>query len=110
MKEKFLPIGSVVLLENGTKKVMITGFCITTPEKPDTKYDYCGCVYPEGIIKSDLICVFNHDQIKEISFIGFETEEESAFKLQLSDLLNEKEESTSPVFLKLDNEPEMEYL
>ena len=25
--EKFLPIGSVVLLKGGTKKAMVTGFC-----------------------------------------------------------------------------------
>ena len=29
MQEKFLPIGSVVLLKGGTKKVMITGYCMT---------------------------------------------------------------------------------
>ena len=42
MQEKFLPIGSVVLLKGGTKKVMITGYCMKTAEYPDEVFDYNG--------------------------------------------------------------------
>ena len=35
MEEKFLPIGTVVLLKNGTKRLMITGFCAVEKEKED---------------------------------------------------------------------------
>lgn len=79
MDNNILPLGSVVLLNNGTKKVMIIGYYMKTPEKPDKIYDYCGCVFPEGVLRSDVTCVFNHDQIKEVCFIGFKNEESNTF-------------------------------
>ena len=45
MKKEILPLGSVVLLNGGTKKVMIIGYCMKTPENPNKMYDYCGCVF-----------------------------------------------------------------
>ena len=36
IKEKYLPIGTVCMLKNGKKRVMITGFC-TIPEDDKTK-------------------------------------------------------------------------
>lgn len=94
MKDKYLPIGSVVLLNGGTKKIMITGFCAVTNEEPDKMYDYCGCIYPEGVIRSDQNCVFNHDQIKEVFFVGFDSDEETEFKNKLYKFLNSDEDET----------------
>lgn len=87
MREKFLPIGSVVLLKGGTKKAMITGFCSIAEEDKTKVYDYSGCVYPEGYLNSNQICLFDHDQIEEIFFIGYEDEEEKEFKKELSDII-----------------------
>lgn len=47
MNKTFLPVGTVVLLKNGKKRVMITGFCVQ-PQGKDEAYDYSGCLYPEG--------------------------------------------------------------
>ena len=49
MKEKFLPIGTVVLLKDATKKVMITSYLIFAKGDQEEKnmYDYGGCPYPE---------------------------------------------------------------
>lgn len=93
MKEKFLPVGSVVLLNGGTKKIMITGFCTMISDEPDSMFDYCGCLYPEGIIRSDQNCVFNHDQISEIFFMGYESDEEKKFKENLNSALKEENKS-----------------
>ena len=49
-----LPIGSVVLLKEEKKKIMITGFASVSPDTGDKVYDYSGCVYPEGYEFSDL--------------------------------------------------------
>lgn len=95
MKDRFLPVGSVVLLNGGSKKLMITGFCTVTSEDPDKMYDYCGCLYPEGIIRSDQNCVFDHDQIKKVFFVGYDSEEEVAFKKKLDVLLSNKESKES---------------
>ena len=51
--KKYLPIGTVVLLKGGQKRLMITGFC-SIPKEDKTKiYDYTGCLYPEGVLNSE---------------------------------------------------------
>ena len=85
--EKFLPIGTVVLLEGGQRKVMITGFCCTDSESPEEIFDYSGCVYPEGFVTYDQIGLFNHDQIKEVFYMGLVNEEEKVFKDYLNRVL-----------------------
>jgi len=80
----YLPIGSVVLLQGGSKKVMITGFCVTPNDNTHKMYDYSGCLYPEGVINSNEVCLFNHSQIEEVYFTGYESEEESIFKEELA--------------------------
>lgn len=89
IRDKFLPIGSVVLLSGGTKKAMITGFCSISDDDKTKIYDYCGCIYPEGYLTSNQICLFNHDQIEEIFYIGYEDEEEKEFKESLKEVLKE---------------------
>lgn len=91
MKEKFLPLGSVVLLKNATKRLMITGFYVKADENDEKTYDYVGCLYPEGVISSKENCVFNHEQIDKIFFIGYSDDEEKSFKEKLNKAINNKE-------------------
>lgn len=91
MKEKFLPLGSVVLLKNATKRLMITGFYVKADENGEKIYDYVGCLYPEGVISSKENCVFNHEQIDKIFFIGYSDDEEKRFKEKLNKAVNNKE-------------------
>ena len=91
MKEKFLPLGSVVLLKNATKRLMITGFYVKADENEEKTYDYVGCLYPEGVISSKENCVFNHEQIDKIFFIGYSDDEEKSFKEKLNKAVNNKE-------------------
>lgn len=91
MNEKYLPIGSVVLLKNATKKLMITGFCVKPDDKDDIIYDYVGCLYPEGVISSKENCVFNHKQIDKIFFEGYISPEENEFKAKLSEAIKNQQ-------------------
>ena len=52
MEEKLLPIGSVVKLKNGQKRLMITGFLQMEQDEKGQKniWDYSGCLYPEGML------------------------------------------------------------
>lgn len=93
-KQELLPIGSVVRLKDGKKKVMITGFCVTTAEDENKMYDYCGCMYPEGIVASDKNLVFNQNQIEELFFLGYVNVEEQHFKLRLYENLFKKAAET----------------
>lgn len=87
MREKYLPVGTVLLLKGGTKKIMITGFC-SVPKNDNTKvYDYSGCLYPEGVISSEEMCLFNHEQIENIYHMGYESEEEKTFNEKLKEII-----------------------
>ncbi len=85
--EKFLPVGTVCLLQNGTKKVMITGFCVKSPDTENRVFDYIGCLYPEGVISSDQNLLFDHSQIAQVFYKGYECPEETEFKGKLKELL-----------------------
>lgn len=91
--EKYLPIGTVVMLKGGTKRVMITGFCAIQESDKEKIWDYSACLYPEGLLSSDQNCLFNHDQIEKIYYLGLIDEEEEKFKKNLKELepmINEK--------------------
>ena len=91
--EKYLPIGTVVMLNGGTKRVMIAGFCATQPEDETKKiWDYIGCLYPEGFLTSNQTCLFDHEQIDEIYHLGLsedEDKEEKEFKEKLNSIVNQ---------------------
>lgn len=77
MKDKFLPIGTVVLLKGATKKVMITSYLIFAKgENAEKKmYDYGGCPYPEGIIESNFAVGFDHEKIEKVIHMGYTDDE-----------------------------------
>ena len=95
MREKYLPIGSVVLLKGGKKRAMITGFCSVAQENQEKIYDYSGCVYPEGYLSSNQVCLFDHEQIEQIYFVGYEDEEEASFKEKLNQIVAEVEKKNN---------------
>lgn len=86
--EKYLPVGTVCLLQDGSKKIMITGFCVKSPDVEGKEFDYIGCLYPEGVISSDQNLLFNHDQIVQVFYKGYECEEETEFKAKLKEFVN----------------------
>lgn len=94
MKERFLPIGTVVLLKGAKTPLMITSYCIFPTGKqikngqeidPEQKmYEYGACTYPHGVIDRSIVNAFDHNQIEEILFMGYETKDSE----ELSQLLN----------------------
>ena len=97
LDKKYLPIGTVVMLKGGDKRLMIIGFRAVSSddigeEGIDKVWDYSACVYPEGLISSNAIYVFDHNQIEEIYSLGYKDEEEKAFKLTLDEISKEIDE------------------
>ena len=86
IKEKFLPIGTVVLLNGGTKRVMILGFYSHAIGKKEI-YDYTGCFYPEGLVNSNELFLFNHDQIVNVYHYGYICDDEIDFKNRLKEAI-----------------------
>ncbi len=90
MKEKFLPIGTVVYLKDKKRKVMITSYLIFSKgdDEEKTVYDYGASVFPEGIIDSNYSFAFNHDDISEVVYMGLEDDD---YK-KLNDMLKQSEQ------------------
>lgn len=93
--KKYLPLGSIVLLKNGTKRVMIYGrkqLQVGT----DKEWDYIACLYPEGNISEEYMYLFNHDQIDKVFFVGYQDEDEKNF-LEKYLLVSEDNNTPDPV-------------
>ena len=84
-----LPIGTVVLLKNSKKRVMIIGVCQRSSNSPDAVWDYSGCLFPEGYIGADKVFLFNNDQIDKIYYMGLQDTEQAAFKEMADKAINE---------------------
>ena len=94
--EKYLPIGTVVLLKGATKRLMIAGYCAVDQEKKDEMWDYSGCMYPEGFLSSTQSFLFDHSQIAKIYSLGYKDNEEEEFQQKLNEYIATKgsDEST----------------
>ena len=88
MFERTLPVGSVVSLYGGEKRLMILGYMKYLRDDESGKvYDYCGCTYPEGFISPDKTAVFDHEQIAQIYALGYQNDEQIAFRQRLGQVL-----------------------
>ena len=76
--KKFLPIGSVVLLKESQKRIMIVGVK-QKQANTDKVWDYSACLYPEGILEPDKLFLFDSNQIERLYFIGFQDGEGLSF-------------------------------
>lgn len=81
-----LPVGSIVLLKDGEKKLMINGIMQNDAGDTGKNYDYLGVLYPEGHIGEGFQYLFNHEDIDEIIFRGFEDTERVEFLEKLANL------------------------
>lgn len=69
MHNSFLPIGSVVLLKNSTKRLMVVALC--QEDDNGNAWQYAGCPFPEGIKDSKSFYLFNDEQISKVFFAGY---------------------------------------
>lgn len=82
-----LPIGTVVMLKGGKKRIMITGFFCQDIKKLGKVYDYCALLYPEGYIKPNEMLMFDHEQIEKIYYLGLNDDENKEFQKKLDEYL-----------------------
>lgn len=80
--EGMLPAGSVVLIGENTKRLMIIGF-LQQEAETEVVWDYVGIPYPEGYMGSERTYLFNHSQISRVFSIGYQDDEQFAFSVQL---------------------------
>lgn len=77
--KKMLPIGSVVTLQEGTKKLMIVGR-FQQDVMEDKAYNYTAVLYPEGTLNTNEMFLFNREDIAHIYFMGYQCQEEIQFR------------------------------
>ena len=90
MEEKYLPIGTVCLLKEAKKRVMITGYAATGKETGDRVFDYMGCIYPEGIITTEKTLLFDHDKVDKLYYMGYMDDEFKKFHEKLKQYVEKK--------------------
>lgn len=103
--KNFLPIGSVVLLKEASKRLMICGrIQMRTDEGESKLYDYCGCLYPEGILDLERTFLFNNEDIDKVFYMGMQDEEEFKFRAYILDKVKD-----NPLGEKIGNMNENDY-
>lgn len=90
MNNNYLPLGSIVRLNDGDMKLMIISRFPLFENKGEVGYfDYASCVYPSGH-SNEQTYFFNQEDIAEVFFEGYidESEEEAQkiFEERLKDV------------------------
>jgi len=88
MHDKYLPIGTIILLKDNISMYMIVGYF---NEKKDNANDYICVPFPYGLMAVDVLKNCKHDDIDSILFFGYKNDKyiEMNEKMKRIDL-NEK--------------------
>ena len=79
MKELvLLPLGSIVLLKDGEKKLMIYGRGQIDADNKE-EFDYVACLWPEGNLNEEFTYLFNHRDIESVFHQGYSDSEDMNF-------------------------------
>ena len=82
-KQDLLPLGSIVILRYGDKKLMIYGRDQLSAETSEP-FDYVACFWPEGNLDSEHTYLFNHGHIETVIHRGYSDDEDAAHMNALS--------------------------
>lgn len=85
---EWLPAGSVVMLEDGERPIMVAGFMIEDAVS-GRYWDYVGYPYPEGCREADTDYFFDRSMIESVLLVGYLDTTGQAFR----DYLASTEES-----------------
>lgn len=86
--QQILPLGTIVSLIGGTKKVMIIGR-LQEETVSGKQYDYASCLYPEGVLDPHELFLFQQHDIDKVYFVGMQDQEEFAFRTFMEEKLKE---------------------
>ena len=78
-KNGYLPLGSIVILKKGARKIMIVGRgALYNNEGTIGYFEYSGCLYPIGQTDQHTL-FFNREDIGQVIFTGYTDDEETEF-------------------------------
>ena len=80
---RYYPIGTVVILEDGNRPLMIYG---RKQMQESTKqiWDYVACLYPEGNLSDEYNIFFQQEEIQEVLFEGYSSAYDDAMQQVLN--------------------------
>lgn len=79
-----LPLGSVITLKNGDKRILIIGR-LQQSVKTNEVFDYAAVLWPEGYIDKNHVYLFNHEDIQTLYHIGLQDTNEFQFRYVLEE-------------------------
>ena len=82
-KNEILPLGTVVLLKDATRYLVVIGYSIVA-QGEEKVWDYLGCPYPVGVVSTNSNLLFDKEQIDKVVHWGFSDEEGEKFRNQIS--------------------------
>ena len=80
--KELLPLGSIVLLEEGLQKLVVVGRGVVYTDQAtdkDTFADYMAVLYPTGLNPETTI-FFNHENIDKVILKDFQMKKKRAFR------------------------------
>ena len=94
--KNLLPLGSVVLVQEATKSLLIIG--TTQIDEDENTYDYIAVPFPEGFIDEETFLLFNHEDIAEVQYIGYVNSESQMYNkaLEEAEMLETMGETEEP--------------
>ena len=75
---RLLPLGSIVILKEGEKKLMIYGRSQFAADSEEV-FDYVACLWPEGNLNEEFTYLFNHSDIDAVHHHGYSDNEDLSF-------------------------------
>lgn len=82
--KKFLPLGSVVKIQGINSRIMVTGF-LQKEREGEKVWDYCAVLFPNGVLDSENMILFDNEVIEVIYFIGMQDPEVFSMMKELSE-------------------------
>lgn len=74
-KVDFLPLGSIVLLKGGVRKLLVIARGLNVKKDNETYFfDYGGVLYPDGLTGDEMV-YFNADSINKVYFQGYQDDD-----------------------------------
>ena len=90
--EKYLPLGSIVVLKGNIKKLMIVARGVMTGGENGRLLDYGAVMYPEGLIDENMI-FFNHKDIYKVVFEGYSDSDEEIMNANIQNWVKGKKDA-----------------
>ncbi|MBP2099834.1 DUF4176 domain-containing protein [Enterococcus rivorum] len=89
MKDNILPLGTVVILEDGdgSELMIVARGSVIEEKKKMFYYDYGAVLVPQGMLAPEAVYFFNKENVAKIIFKGYENDSEREFQIGYDEMI-----------------------